>query len=100
MTRLGKMILPFACVLLLASCTTQRYVLQEKKIASFANYESGQTFFFQGIGQTQHIDAAQVCGGKNKVAAVEFHQSVLDILLTILSNGIYTPRTVGVYCAR
>lgn len=60
--------------------------------------EDMQTFFVSGLGQTQTIDAAAVCGGADKVAKVERTFSPLNWLLGFLSSGIYTPVDAKVHC--
>ncbi|RLL49982.1 hypothetical protein D8Y20_12415 [Mariprofundus sp. EBB-1] len=59
-----------------------------------------QTFFISGLGQSKEMDAAQICGGADKVAKVEAQQSAMNIVLGILTAGIYTPRDARVYCSK
>jgi hypothetical protein len=61
--------------------------------------EDMQTFFVSGLGQTQTIDAAAVCGGADKVAKVERTFSPLNWLLGSLTLGIYTPLDAKVHCS-
>ena len=58
-----------------------------------------QTFFVSGLGQTQTLDAAAVCGGANKVVKVERVTSFLNGVLGILTSGIFTPYDAKVYCS-
>tara|TARA_Y100001960_G_C14025888_1_gene518252 strand:- start:7 stop:348 length:342 start_codon:yes stop_codon:yes gene_type:complete len=55
-------------------------------------------FFLSGIGQSQAINAAKVCGSASRVARVETKQNVLQGLLSFITLGIYTPREASVYC--
>jgi hypothetical protein len=91
-----KIILPLLLAASLAACTTQTAFIngQNGKLAK----EEMQTFFLSGIGQTQTIDAAAVCGGATKVVKVERTTSFLNGMLGILSFGIYTPFDAKVYC--
>jgi len=57
-----------------------------------------QTFFISGLGQTQTTNAASVCGGAANVIAVETISSPLNIVLGMVTFGIYTPREQTVYC--
>lgn len=57
-------------------------------------------FFVSGIGQSKQIDAAQVCGGADKVVRTEVQQTFGDGLLGFITFGIYTPRDARVYCAK
>jgi hypothetical protein len=59
-----------------------------------------QAFFVNGIGQEQEIDAAQICGGADKIAKVQVQQTFLDGLLTGITFGLYTPRDARVFCRR
>ena len=81
----------------LAACSTQTAYIngQTGKLGK----EDMQTFFVSGLGQTQTIDAAAVCGGANKVVKVERQTSFLNGLLGVLTTGIYTPYDAKVYCA-
>jgi hypothetical protein len=58
-----------------------------------------QDFFVSGLGQTQSVNAADVCGGTDRVAKVERVESGLNIFLGLITNGIYTPYTAKVYCS-
>ncbi|MBT0569840.1 hypothetical protein KIK84_05845 [Curvibacter sp. CHRR-16] len=50
------------------------------------------------MGQKKTVDAAQVCGGADKVKGVAVEESAGNVLLSIVTLGIYTPRTARVYC--
>ncbi len=92
-----KIIFPLILVATLAACSTQTAYVngQTGKLGK----EDMQTFFVSGLGQTQTIDAAAVCGGANKVIKVERQTSFLNGLLGMLTSGIYTPYDAKVYCA-
>ena len=57
-----------------------------------------QTFFVSGTGQEQELDAADICGGVDKVARVESELSFLNGFLGSLTGGLYTPRQAKVFC--
>ncbi|BFO09691.1 hypothetical protein GGER_22010 [Serratia rubidaea] len=57
-------------------------------------------FFVSGIGQKKTIDAAAVCGGADKVVRTEVQQTFPNILLGVVTFGIYTPREARIYCAQ
>ena len=83
---------------LLGGCATQRFDVNGPVGPNAQpSLETSQPFFISGIGQTATVDAAQVCGGANKVARIETETTFLDGLLSALV-GIYTPRTARVYC--
>lgn len=79
-------------------CATQTYHLNKASQSQLRDQEM-QHFFVNGIGQEKQVNAAQVCGGIDKVAKVESHQRFVDGLLSVVTLGIYTPRTAKVYCS-
>jgi hypothetical protein len=86
-----------ACAITLSGCASQTFVITgaESKTPS---KEEAQTFWVSGIGQEQVLDAAKVCGGADKVLKVESQLGPLNILLGLVTFGIYTPRDAKVYC--
>jgi hypothetical protein len=80
----------------LTACSTQTALIQSGQ--STSSHSQMQHFFVSGLGQTQSVDTAAVCGGADKVAKVERSMSVLNGLLSMLSSGIYTPYEAKVYC--
>jgi hypothetical protein len=91
-----KIILPLILVASLAACSTQTALVNGQ--AGPLKKEDMQTFFVSGLGQTQSIDAAAVCGSADKVYKVERVTSFLDGVLSLLTGGIYTPYDAKVYC--
>ena len=83
--------------LALVGCAQQTFTIREE--AAVLKKETHQTFFVHGIGQSQSIDAANVCGGADKVARTEVRQSGMDVFLRIVTLGIYTPHEARVYCS-
>ena len=89
----------FAAALVLAflsGCATQTATVHSTE-GRLAKQEM-QTFFVSGLGQTQTIDAAAVCGGADKVASVERTLSPMNWLLNFLTSGIYSPLDARIYC--
>jgi len=86
-----------ALCLTLCACATQSVVLQKENAS--LKQEEMQNFFVSGLGQTQTLNAAEVCGGANRVAKVERVQTPLNWFLGLLTGGIYTPYTAKVYCS-
>lgn len=82
---------------LLAGCSTQSIGIGGQTEVEPTLKET-QTFFFSGIGQTQHIDAAKVCEGAHNIIKVESLESPLNIVMNTITFGIYTPRDVKIYC--
>jgi len=94
-----KSFMAFAVVttLLITGCATQTGLIQ-KNHQTIPKSSDSQTFLFWGIGQEQSTDAAKVCGGAENVTKVQTVQQPMDIVLTALTLGIYSPRTAQVYC--
>ena len=65
-----------------------------------ASHDDYQSFWIGGIGQSNEIDAAKVCGGSNKVQRVETQLTAGNVGLTVLTLAIWTPRQIRVYCTR
>lgn len=79
-----------------SACATQTIRFTNDYSSSPANLEKSQPFFISGLGQTQEIQASTVC--KRGFDRVETKQTVMDVLLGVVTFGIYTPRTLAVYC--
>ena len=84
-------------VLLASGCATQTGLIQPTQQVT-PTYSKSQTFFISGIGQEQTVNAAEVCGGAAKVAKIQTIQEPMDVALSLVTIGIYTPRTAKVYC--
>lgn len=87
----------FGSALLASGCATQTASLQPSQAAAPTSTES-HPFWVSGIGQEKTVDAAAICGGASKVAKVQTTQTEKEVLLSVVTFGIYTPRTAKVYC--
>jgi hypothetical protein len=83
-------------VALLSGCAQQTFVVTDNQGA--LEDEQMQSFFVSGIGQSKTINAAQICGGADRIAKVESQQTFLDGVLGMVTFGIYTPRDSRVFC--
>jgi hypothetical protein len=93
--------LSIAIALMLVGCATQTFQINPTSTGSVSTTkEDRQAFFVSGLGQTQTMNAAEICGGANKIIKVEAEHTFIDGLLGCLTWGIYTPRMARVYCAR
>jgi outer membrane biogenesis lipoprotein LolB len=92
----SKMLVAALAAAVLTGCATQTAVINGAD--GPVGKEEMQTFFVSGLGQTQTIDAAAVCGNADKVAKVERTFSPLNWLLGTLTMGIYTPLDAKVHC--
>ncbi len=91
-----KSLITLSLALVMTACSTQVAFVSgtDGRLAK----EDMQTFFVSGLGQSQSVDAAAICGGPDKVVKVETSLSPLNWLLGFLSSGIYTPRDAKIYC--
>lgn len=82
--------------LALSACSTQTAYVNSS--VGKLSYEESQTFFLHGIGQEKTVDAVKVCGSAKNIAKVESEWAGKNVLFSVLTLGIYTPRTARVYC--
>lgn len=94
---MNKLCVAALLALSLTGCAQQTFVMKQNQVG--AAKTTSQPFFISGIGQRKSIDAAQVCGGQEKVSRVEVQQTFVNGLLSVVTFGIYTPREARVYCA-
>ncbi|HCJ7734617.1 TPA: lipoprotein [Citrobacter freundii] len=94
-----KLIIAITAAVALSGCAQQTFKINNG-IAEKPTEEVKQSFFVQGIGQSQTIDAALVCGSADKVIRTEVQESGMDVFLRVVTIGIYTPREARVYCAK
>ncbi len=85
-------------VVALSACSTQTALVNGQ--GGTMVKQDMQTFFVGGLGQTQSLNAAEICGGSSKVVKVERTTSFLNGVLNMLSNGIYSPQDAKVYCSK
>ena len=79
-------------------CSRQRILSSGNFGKNEPNYEHSQDFWIYGIGQTQDLNAVEICKGKGGVEKTETIQTFVNGLLGFITFGIYYPRTVRVYC--
>lgn len=93
-----KVLLTAFFAVLLTGCAQQTFNM-DQGISSEPKKEVTHHFFLNGIGQSKTIDAAKVCGGADKVSRVEVQQTFPDVVLGVLTFGIYAPRDARVFCS-
>ena len=94
-----KAIIALVILVFIAGCATQRFTIQASgNDQKEPDVKKMQHFFVAGIGQTKELNAAEICGGVDKVAKVEAYITFWDGLLGAITYGIYTPHTAKVYC--
>ena len=98
---MNKIVAVALLAILTSGCATQNYLVSSSEAPSTSvqpNAEKMQTFFVSGLGQEKEIDAAAVCQGQQNVASIQTKSNFINIVLGTISNGIYTPRQISVYC--
>lgn len=93
-----KFLMTAAFAVLLTGCAQQTFNMGQG-IATQPKEVTTHHFFVSGLGQSKSVDAAKICGGADKVVRVEVQQTVPDILLSLVTFGIYTPRDARVFCS-
>ncbi|MGU3487303.1 Bor family protein [Enterobacter bugandensis] len=94
-----KLIMVALVAAAVSGCAQQSFSVN-KAITATPQQVTTHHFFVSGIGQSKQIDAAQVCGGADKVVRTEVQQTFVNGLLGFVTFGIYTPREARVYCAK
>ena len=84
-------------VFLLNACATQQFDIANTN-GEPALFSENQTFWVGGIGQQVQVDGAQACGDAKKVARVTTSQTAGNVVLSIVTLGIYTPRHIDITC--
>ncbi len=85
----------------MTACHTQRHFTNDKaryEYKSATIHKGRSDFFIGGIGQTDTINAVEICGKEENIQAVETKLPFLHGLIGVLTLSIYTPREYSVYC--
>lgn len=86
-------------VLLLSSCATQPLYIKSESPGAAATLVRHQNFYFMGLGQEKPFDAKQLCADLSKeVHRMDIGQTASDVGWSWLTLGVYTPRTIKIYC--
>lgn len=84
----------------ISGCGTVTLTQQgERKISSHATYEKRQSFFFWGLVGNKYIDVKEICGTRD-VKQMQTQFTFVDGLLSVITLGIYQPRTAKVWCSQ
>ena len=92
-----KLMIAGMIAVLSTGCATQTYLLSSGGQET-PTKDTWQHFFVSGIGQSQTENAAEICGGADKVAKIQTEYSILNGIAGSISHGIYTPRQNRVFC--
>ena len=82
--------------LVMSGCAQQSFVMSDSNNEIQEKYT--QHFFINGLAQEKEINAAEVCGGTEKIAKIEVQETFLNGLANVATLGIYTPREARIYC--
>ena len=86
-------------VSLISSCATQTNLLNDSYGSTLG--ESGSHgFWIAGIAQTETVNLDTACGEGYIASKTETVFSAKNILITMLTLGIYTQRDYKVYCSK
>ena len=69
----------------------------EAKLSTEPTYSDSKTYWFWGLVGENHINVTDVCNGKAP-KQMQAQSTLSDSLLTIVTLGIYQPRTAKVWC--
>ncbi|MFT4608586.1 MAG: hypothetical protein ACI9YO_001146 [Gammaproteobacteria bacterium] len=92
-----KKAITLVIAIIISGCSAQTFNINGSNDGASSN-QTTHHFFLWGIGQEREVDAAEVCGGVDKVVKVEAQLTFINGLLSTFTFGIYSPRNVTVYC--
>lgn len=94
----ARLIIWVTVVLGLCGCMTSRMVFDNsQKLPREPSYEDFFDYYALGFIGRNKVDVAQVCMDQ-KPLLIEKRQSFEDVLIGVMTLGIYTPLTVRVWC--
>lgn len=85
----------------LASCQTVTISPKGRSLvySGLPSYERSHNFFFWGLMGDHSINIQRVCEDRS-VKQMQTQQTFLNGFVSILTLGIYTPRTARVWCGK
>lgn len=94
----GKVSLLFALVVTISACSTVTVRPQGgTKDSSKADYIDSKPFYFGGPIGMHKVDVNEACEG-NEVTQMQTVSTSSDWFFSVITLGIYTPRTAKVWC--
>lgn len=96
---LGRSVVLAASAVLLTGCSSLLFVrAPDRRTYTDALIEFHETsFFFGSVGGSRELFIDRICLGKD-IDQVVVEGTAMDIMKSVLTVGIYTPRTVKVWC--
>lgn len=88
------------CALSFVACSTVT-IIPSKKPAIFSapQYSKTQDFYFWGLKGEKYINTKRICG-RRRVRQMQTQHTFVNSLLTLVTLGIYAPKTAKVWCSR
>ena len=85
-------------VFILSGCSTVTIATDSReKITSKPTYEERKNFYWWGLKNEHSVDVQSVCNGTEPVQ-MQSQQTFNDGFLSVITLGIYYPRTAKVWC--
>ena len=94
-----KIVSTLALVLIFSSCATQTTLLNDS-YGSVIGESGTHDFFIGGIGQTARVNLDEACRKGYVASKTQTISSPVNIVITIVTLGIYTPRDYKVFCSK
>ena len=95
-----KKILLFVSAVLLFGCSTVTPQPQRgAKLITEPSHQKSHDFFLFGFVGEKTVDVKNICSDQS-VRQMQSQQTILDSALSLITFGIYTPRTVKVWCGK
>jgi hypothetical protein len=93
-------VLGLALLLAVSACTTATVIRTPvSRTTSEPTYEDSKEFFLLGaLGPSHVLNTDQLCLGK-EVDQIQTVYTDLDVVVGVFTLGIYTPRTLRLWCA-
>lgn len=87
------------CTLSFVACSTITIIPSNKPIAlSPPKYSKTHNYFFWGLMGEKYINTKRICRRK-RVRQMQTQFTFVNSLLTLLTLGIYSPKTAKVWCS-
>lgn len=97
--RTGITLLSTACLAFLSACAPATFRPSGgAKVVSKPTWQERKPYFFLGMVGEHEIDVGPICGDR-PVDQMQTQFAFTDILITLISVGVYTPKTARVWCA-
>lgn len=68
-----------------------------QKLASPPSHEESKGFYFWGLEGEHRVNVAEICGN-NSVSQMQSQATFRDVLMSVITLGVYAPHTVKIWC--